>query len=103
MESSATSITYKTDARDRPLTAVRVHRAAGDPRRGWLTADGWTVPIEWQAATLTPLYHGVELSRGAVLGTLSAWNAVGHIAVLVAFAVVGYVISRHYFARRLTT
>jgi L,D-peptidoglycan transpeptidase YkuD (ErfK/YbiS/YcfS/YnhG family) len=24
---------------------IRVHRAAGDPRRGWLTADGWTVPV----------------------------------------------------------
>jgi L,D-peptidoglycan transpeptidase YkuD (ErfK/YbiS/YcfS/YnhG family) len=24
---------------------VRVQRAAGDTRRGWLTADGWTVPV----------------------------------------------------------
>ena len=24
---------------------IRVHQAAGDPRRGWLTADGWTVPV----------------------------------------------------------
>ena len=39
------SITYETDTRDRPLSAIRVHRAAGDPRRGWLTADGWTVPV----------------------------------------------------------
>ena len=39
------SITYETDARDRPLSVIRVHRAAGDPRRGWLTADGWTVPV----------------------------------------------------------
>ena len=31
--------------RDRPLSAIRVNRAAGDPRRGWLTADGWTVPV----------------------------------------------------------
>jgi L,D-peptidoglycan transpeptidase YkuD (ErfK/YbiS/YcfS/YnhG family) len=45
MESSAISIAYKTDARDRPLTVIRVRRAAGDPRRGWLTADGWTVPV----------------------------------------------------------
>jgi L,D-peptidoglycan transpeptidase YkuD (ErfK/YbiS/YcfS/YnhG family) len=45
MESSAISITYKTTARDRPLTAIRVSRTAGDPRRGWLTADGWTVPV----------------------------------------------------------
>ena len=45
MESNTISITYKTAARDRPLSAVRVRRAAGDPRRGWLTADGWTVPV----------------------------------------------------------
>ena len=45
MESGNISITYKTTARDRPLTAIRVQRAAGDPRRGWLTADGWTVPV----------------------------------------------------------
>src|SRR3981189_2169265 len=45
MESNTISITYQTAARDRPLTAIRVHRAAGDPRRGWLTAEGWTVPV----------------------------------------------------------
>jgi L,D-peptidoglycan transpeptidase YkuD (ErfK/YbiS/YcfS/YnhG family) len=45
MESNAISITYQAAARDRPLAAIRVHRAAGDPRRGWLTADGWTVPV----------------------------------------------------------
>jgi L,D-peptidoglycan transpeptidase YkuD (ErfK/YbiS/YcfS/YnhG family) len=31
--------------RDRPLSLVRVNRAAGNPRRGWLTADGWTIPV----------------------------------------------------------
>jgi L,D-peptidoglycan transpeptidase YkuD (ErfK/YbiS/YcfS/YnhG family) len=31
--------------RDRPLSMIRVNRAAGDPRRGWLTADGRTVPV----------------------------------------------------------
>jgi L,D-peptidoglycan transpeptidase YkuD (ErfK/YbiS/YcfS/YnhG family) len=45
MESYAISITYRAETRDRPLTAIRVHRAAGDARRGWLTADGWTVPV----------------------------------------------------------
>src|SRR6266436_6971769 len=39
------SITYETVARDRPLSVIRVHPAAGDPRRGWLIADGWTVPV----------------------------------------------------------
>jgi L,D-peptidoglycan transpeptidase YkuD (ErfK/YbiS/YcfS/YnhG family) len=31
--------------RDRPLSMIRVNRAAGDPRRGWLVADGWTIPV----------------------------------------------------------
>src|SRR3954452_11978480 len=39
------SITYETVVRDRPVSMIRVHRAAGDPRRGWLTADNWTIPV----------------------------------------------------------
>jgi L,D-peptidoglycan transpeptidase YkuD (ErfK/YbiS/YcfS/YnhG family) len=39
------SITYKTDPRDRPLSAIRIRAAAGDPRRGWLTAAGQTIPV----------------------------------------------------------
>jgi L,D-peptidoglycan transpeptidase YkuD (ErfK/YbiS/YcfS/YnhG family) len=31
--------------RDRPLSAISIHRAAGEPCRGWLTADGWTIPV----------------------------------------------------------
>ncbi|MES5484424.1 L,D-transpeptidase family protein [Bradyrhizobium sp. INPA03-11B] len=34
-----------TAKRDRPLSAIEVRAAAGNPRRGWLTADGWTVPV----------------------------------------------------------
>src|SRR5216684_7415546 len=45
MGSANFSITYETTARDRPLSAIRIHSAAGDPRRGWLTADGWSVPV----------------------------------------------------------
>ena len=30
---------------DRPLSAISIQRAAGDPCRGWLTATGQTVPI----------------------------------------------------------
>src|SRR6202049_4758813 len=39
------SITYQTTVRDRPLSAVRIRAAAGDPRRGWLTAGGQTIPV----------------------------------------------------------
>lgn len=39
------SITYQTSVRDRPLSAIRIRAAAGDPRRGWLTAGGQTIPV----------------------------------------------------------
>lgn len=45
MGSSNFSITYQTTARDRPLALVLIRPAAGNPRRGWLTADGWSVPV----------------------------------------------------------
>ena len=45
MKKQAISSTYKTTSRDRPLQAIRIHTAAGDPRRGWLTAGGRTVPV----------------------------------------------------------
>jgi L,D-peptidoglycan transpeptidase YkuD (ErfK/YbiS/YcfS/YnhG family) len=45
MEKQAISSTYKTTSRDRPLGAIRIRTAAGDPRRGWLTAAGQTVPV----------------------------------------------------------
>ena len=45
METSYISIAYQTSPRDRPLSAIRVHAAAGDPRRGWLTAGDHTLPV----------------------------------------------------------
>ena len=30
---------------DRPLSAIRINAAAGNPRRGWLVAGGQTVPV----------------------------------------------------------
>jgi L,D-peptidoglycan transpeptidase YkuD (ErfK/YbiS/YcfS/YnhG family) len=39
------SMSYKTNTAHRTLSVIRIKRAAGDPRRGWLTADGWTVPV----------------------------------------------------------
>jgi L,D-peptidoglycan transpeptidase YkuD (ErfK/YbiS/YcfS/YnhG family) len=39
------SIAYDGYVRDRTLSAIRVRRASGDPRRGWLTADGWSIPV----------------------------------------------------------
>ena len=52
-------------------------------------------------AMVTPLWHGVELARGAVLGTLSAPAASLHSAVLVAYVFAGAVLCRRAFGRRL--
>ena len=45
MESRTISNPYHIRMPDRPLTAIRIRAAAGDPRRGWLTAGGQTVPV----------------------------------------------------------
>lgn len=57
----------------------------------------WLRPV----AYVTPLYHGIELCRGAVLGRLAAPSAVGHVAVLAAFIAVAWFIARRTFTRRL--
>ncbi len=58
---------------------------------------GWLRPV----AYATPLYHGVSLCRGLVLGTATLWPAVGDAAYLVALAGVGYALARGTFRRRL--
>jgi L,D-peptidoglycan transpeptidase YkuD (ErfK/YbiS/YcfS/YnhG family) len=45
MENSDISTAYQTNPRDRPLAAISIRAAAGNPRRGWLTAGGRTVPV----------------------------------------------------------
>jgi lipooligosaccharide transport system permease protein len=58
-------------------------------------------PVEWVAA-LTPLYHGVALVRGTILGDaafLGPWPL--HIAYLVAFAAAGSYLANRLLRRRL--
>ena len=45
MKSPDISISYKPTSRDRPLSAIRIRAAAGDPRQGWLTAGGQTMAV----------------------------------------------------------
>jgi len=52
-------------------------------------------------AYATPLYHGVELSRGFALGTLDSSAGI-HVSVLVAFAVGGYLCALRTYPRRLS-
>jgi L,D-peptidoglycan transpeptidase YkuD (ErfK/YbiS/YcfS/YnhG family) len=44
-ENDLISNAYEKTLRDLPLRTVRIRAAAGDPRRGWLTADGRTIPV----------------------------------------------------------
>jgi lipooligosaccharide transport system permease protein len=52
-------------------------------------------------AQATPIYHGVQLSRGVVLGTIGPAEALVHVAVLVAFVVIGTAACLVTFRRRL--
>jgi L,D-peptidoglycan transpeptidase YkuD (ErfK/YbiS/YcfS/YnhG family) len=45
METSNISATYNKNRRDLALSAIRICPSAGNPRRGWLTAGGQTIPI----------------------------------------------------------
>jgi lipooligosaccharide transport system permease protein len=59
---------------------------------------GLIQPLAW----ISPLWHGTELVRSAVLGTGALWPAVGHVAYLTALLLVGVLLSRWRFRVRLT-
>ena len=59
---------------------------------------GWLQPV----AQATPLYHGVALSRGLVLGHLGI-TLVAHLAYLVALIGVGFALATRTYRRRLVT
>jgi lipooligosaccharide transport system permease protein len=52
-------------------------------------------------AYLTPLWHGVALSRGLALGTETAAAAAGHVVYLAAWIVVGSWFAARVYTRRL--
>ena len=61
-----------------------------------------SLPAAAQAiAWLTPLAHGVALTRGLTLGKISIAGAIVHLAVLLAYVVVGIILARIALARRL--
>jgi L,D-peptidoglycan transpeptidase YkuD (ErfK/YbiS/YcfS/YnhG family) len=45
VQSPYISISYKKTRPDAPLPSIWIRAAAGDPRRGWLTAGGQTIPV----------------------------------------------------------
>ena len=58
----------------------------------------WMEPI----AVVTPLWHGVELCRGAVYHRLELWPTLGHLAYLLVMTGVGWLLTARSFNRRLT-
>jgi lipooligosaccharide transport system permease protein len=55
-------------------------------------------PVAWAS----PLWHGVELCRGATTGSIGGWAALLHLAVLAAYVGAGTAWGVRTFARRLT-
>lgn len=58
---------------------------------------GWLQPV----AYVTPLWHGIQLCRGAVIDSVDAGNVAVHLAVLLAYAIGGWFACRTAFSRRL--
>ena len=58
---------------------------------------GWLQPVAW----ITPLWHAVELTRGAIAGGLGIGLAVVHVAALLAFVTAGTIAASITFERRL--
>lgn len=56
--------------------------------------------IRW-VAYVTPLWHGIELCRGAVIPSVSPGNVPLHLAVISAYVVAGWTACRFTFGRRL--
>ena len=56
--------------------------------------------LQWLAYA-TPLWHGVDLCRGLVLGTIGTERAVLHVGYLLALCAVGLVVARLTYRRRL--
>jgi lipooligosaccharide transport system permease protein len=60
---------------------------------------GWMQPLAW----VTPLWHGVELSRDAATGAAPGPLGLVHLTVLLAYVVLGWVLARRSFTRRLVS
>jgi lipooligosaccharide transport system permease protein len=52
-------------------------------------------------AYVSPLWHGVELTRAATLGTATAWGVWAHVGYLALWGIVGYLLTVRCFRRRL--
>jgi lipooligosaccharide transport system permease protein len=59
-----------------------------------------SAPMEW-FARVTPLWHGVDLTRMLVLGRVDGSTAAVHVVYLVVLAAVGWWLTVRYLTRRL--
>jgi lipooligosaccharide transport system permease protein len=60
------------------------------------------MPLAFEiAAYLTPIWHGVELCRDLMLGTIELLPALGHVAYLLAWTIGGLLFARRTYRRRL--
>lgn len=64
--------------------------------------DNLAAPLEW-LAKVTPLWHGVGLTRMLTLDTLDIWMALLHVAYLGALAAIGWRFAIRNLDRRLIT
>jgi lipooligosaccharide transport system permease protein len=62
--------------------------------------ESMPVALRW-LAYLSPLWHGVDLSRAATLGVPTAWSATGHVLYLLLWAAVGGWLAHWRFRKRL--
>lgn len=58
--------------------------------------------LRW-LAYVSPLWHGVDLSRAATLGVAPYWSIPGHLGYLALWAVAGWLLARWRFGRRLVS
>ena len=56
--------------------------------------------LRW-LAYVSPLWHGVDLSRAATLGAAPAWSVTGHVLYLLLWAAVGWWLALWRFRKRL--
>jgi lipooligosaccharide transport system permease protein len=52
-------------------------------------------------AYVSPLWHGVELTRAATLGVDTAWGVAVHVGALIVWAVAGYLLAWRAFSKKL--
>jgi lipooligosaccharide transport system permease protein len=53
-------------------------------------------------AYVTPIWHGVDLTRMLTAGDLETWRALGHVAYIGAWIVAGWFFAVSGFRKRLT-